>query len=110
MGFTAEVSNDGNDAFEMVKRRWKKNREMFQLIIMDYAMPFCNGVQATIKIRKFFDKKAPKDARQPFICCLTSYNDLSFKTDAINAGMDGFMTKPIAEAGVRRLLTKSGLI
>lgn len=51
----------------------------------------------------------PKDYKQPFICCLTSYNDLSFKTDAINAGMDGFMTKPIAEAGVKRLLTKSGL-
>ena len=28
---------------------------------MDYAMPICNGIESTVKIRKFFAENAPTD-------------------------------------------------
>ena len=77
---------------------------------MDYAMPICNGIESTMKIRKFYAENAPAGYPQPFICCLTSYKFDSFKIEALKSGMDGFMTKPIFKAGVQRLLTKAGLL
>ena len=77
--------------------------------MMDYAMPVCAGVEATRYIRKFISEFAP-ELKQPFVCCLTSYNNLSYKIEAHNVGMDAYLTKPIFKSGINRLLIKSGLI
>ena len=59
--FPAEIASDGNQAYELVKRRYASNHKMYQLIVMDYAMPFCNGCQSTTLIRQFFAENAPAD-------------------------------------------------
>ena len=72
-------------------------------------MPVCAGVEATKFIRKFLKEFAP-ELKQPFVCCLTSYNNNNFKIEAYEVGMDAFLTKPIFKSGIKRLLVKSGLI
>ena len=65
---------------------------MYSLILLDYSMPLMDGPQAATKIREELkDAKTP----QPFICCLSSYLDQSFKNVAFASGMDEFITKPI---------------
>ena len=49
--FEADLASDGNEAFQLVKRRYERHRKTYKLIVMDYTMPICTGVESTIKIR-----------------------------------------------------------
>ena len=62
-------------------------------------MPVCNGFEATIQIRKFLNESA-SSLPQPYIVCLTSYTESSFKREAQAAGMDYFQAKPIFKPGI----------
>lgn len=77
---------------------------------MDIAMPICDGKASTVMIRKFLAEEAPAELEQPFICCLTSYQQKAHLQSAIEAGMDGYLTKPIFKTGIQRLLVKAGLL
>ena len=44
----------------------------------------------------------------PYICCMTAYNTMNFKKEALAAGMDAVMIKPIFKEQLRELLLKSG--
>ena len=81
---------------------------MYDLILLDFSMPVCGGAETTKRIKKLFKDSAP-GVKQPFICCLTSYNSFNFKLEAYVAGMDAFLTKPIFKSGVKRLLAKVGI-
>lgn len=71
-------------------------------------MPVINGAEATRRIRSFLKNQEPK-VKQPFICCLTSYNVQNFKVEAKRAEMDAFLVKPIFKTGVKKLLDKIGV-
>ena len=77
---------------------------------MDYAMPICNGLDSTVKIKAYLARQGVPSKDIPFICCLTSYKDRSFKDSAFSSGMDGFMTKPVFKSGISRLVKTVGLI
>ena len=77
--------------------------------MMDFSMPICSGIEATIKIRRYFTENADPDMPQPFICCITSYSRENQKMAALKSGMDGFMSKPIFKAGIERVLKKAGI-
>lgn len=104
----AETATDGLEAIEMVKQLYTEHKTTYDLIMMDFSMPVCGGSEATKSIRKFLKDFAP-ELKQPFVCCLTSYNAYNFKVEAFNVGMDAFLTKPIFKSGIQRLLTKAGL-
>lgn len=59
----------------------------FDLIFMDIMMPVMDGFEATRRIREF-DNYTP-------IIALTAYANDSNKREALNAGCDDFITKPI---------------
>jgi len=40
----------------------------------------------------------------PYICCCTAYVEASFKKNAISAGMDHFLTKPIKQSDLEKIL------
>ena len=40
----------------------------------------------------------------PFICCATAYSEASFKRNAIEAGMNDFISKPIQNETIKKLL------
>ena len=76
---------------------------------MDYCMPFLDGCASTIMIRQYLQQNAPK-LEQPYVVCLTSYADKTFKKEALKAGMDYFQAKPIFNKGIQKLLAKAQLI
>ncbi len=59
----------------------------FDLIFIDIMMPVMDGFEATRRIREF-DNYTP-------IIALTAYANDSNKREALNAGCDDFITKPI---------------
>ena len=44
---------DGQEAFEMVRRRFEQTGTTYQLIIMDVYMPVCDGFKSTDMIREY---------------------------------------------------------
>ena len=68
------------------------------IILMDIKMPVMNGLEATAEIRKA-DKKIP-------IIALTAYAFGSDRDDALDAGCDRVMTKPINIKEIKDMLAK----
>ena len=105
----ADTAMDGDEAVQLIRDRIESEHTTYKLIMMDYAMPNCNGGEATKQIRLLLFSKAPT-LEQPFICCLTSYAERSYQALALDAGMNGFLTKPVFQRGIRSLLIKANII
>lgn len=87
-GFVVEVANDGADAVEIMKLA-KPNQ--YDVILMDVQMPHMNGYEATRQIRKL---QNPVTAEIPIIAMTANAFDEDRKV-AFDAGMNGFVLKPI---------------
>jgi two-component system, sensor histidine kinase len=88
----AAVANDGLEAIDIVQH------QHFDLIFMDMQMPKMDGISATRFIR------ALPDFNQPVILALTAN---AFKEDekiCLEAGMNGFLTKPITINAIKKAL------
>ena len=49
----ADTATDGFEAIEKVKKLWREQQKTYDLIMMDYSMPLCSGIEATKEIRKY---------------------------------------------------------
>ena len=95
-GFTVSTAEDGQVALEKVTN---SDSNLFDLILMDIQMPRMNGYEATRAIRELPD---PARASLPIIA-LTANAFSSDRDEALAAGMDGHISKPI---DVNTLLAK----
>lgn len=73
---------DGLQAVEMVK-----NNPSINLILMDLRMPVMDGITATVEIRRF-------NPHIPIIA-QTAWAYESYRQEALNAGCNDFLSKPI---------------
>lgn len=87
-GFSVEHAYDGNKCIKMLEEH---PSDYYDLILMDIQMPVLNGYEATIKIRCMGDSVK---AHIPIIA-LTANAFEEDKLDALNAGMNGHLSKPI---------------
>ncbi|MGN0427437.1 MAG: response regulator [Agathobacter sp.] len=87
-GFVVEVANDGVDAVEIMKLA---KPDQYDVILMDVQMPLMNGYEATRQIRKLQD---PVKAKIPIIAMTANAFDED-RQAAFDAGMNGFVLKPI---------------
>ncbi len=62
-------------------------------------MPLMDGFQATARIKEYLAGK--HDIK---IVALTAYTNESFKLKCLNAGMDGYLTKPISAEQIRQYI------
>ena len=92
LGYTAEVASNGLEAVE------KADKEQFDLILMDIHMPEMDGIEAT-NIIKGSDRLTPKDA--PMVIALTAGVMKEERELCIEAGMDGFVTKPFKSGDLK---------
>ncbi len=82
-GYVTETSVNGVEAVE-------KSRSLLpDLIILDIRMPEMDGVEACTLIKK---NSATKDIP---VVMVTAYADEESRVNAMSAGADGFITKPI---------------
>ena len=86
-GISAETALSGKDAVEMVKLRHAR-RKPYNLIIVDWQMPETDGLEVTKQIRAIIGDETA-------IIILTAYNWDDIIDDAIAAGVDGFIAKPL---------------
>ena len=87
VGIHAEYAYSGKDALEMVKIRHAR-REPFNLIVVDWQMPEMDGVETTRQIRSVIGNESA-------IIILTAYNWDDIIDEAIAAGVDSFIAKPL---------------
>ena len=84
LGHDVHTAFDGRAAVEAARRG-------FDLIFMDLQMPIMDGIEATRRIRR---EESSSDRRTPIVA-LTACALTEDRKRALDAGMDGFLTKPL---------------
>jgi signal transduction histidine kinase/CheY-like chemotaxis protein len=85
-GHAVSAAMDGQDAIE------KSGRESFDAILMDIQMPGVDGLQATRRIR---ERELTIGAPRLPIVAMTARAMAEDRQQCLDAGMDGFVSKPI---------------
>ncbi|KAI9257050.1 hypothetical protein EDC94DRAFT_564880 [Helicostylum pulchrum] len=88
MGFTVESANNGEEAVNLWLERPPNH---FCIGFFDHHMPKCDGVEATKRIRAH---ELGTGSRLPIVA-LTADIQASAKDVCVEAGMDGYLTKPL---------------
>lgn len=91
-----DLACDGNEAFEKVQALVDKG-EHYDIIFMDVQMPKVDGLLATKMIRQDLNYTYP-------IVALTAYADDGNIKECLDAGMDGFLSKPIKRPRLKTIL------
>jgi signal transduction histidine kinase/FixJ family two-component response regulator len=105
-GYEVEVASDGTEALEHLRH------QAFDLVLMDVQMPNMDGMEATRKIREIEADPALRQSyvglralKQPLaIVGLTAHARKEDETACYEAGMNGFLTKPIIKAKLVTIL------
>ena len=95
MGYTPDVVANGLEVLSAVRR------QPYDVILMDIQMPEMDGLEAARQVARLMPR-----AQRPHILALTAN---VFKTDqeaCIEAGMDGFLAKPLDLAQLRDALVR----
>ena len=87
IGTSADIATTGKEAVELVKLRTARH-EPYNLIFIDWKMPTQDGIEVTREIRKIIGDNSA-------IIFLTAYNWEEVEQEAIEAGVDRFMSKPL---------------
>lgn len=103
MGHAVTVANDGQEAIDAYRAR------AFDLVLMDVQMPGVDGYQATAAIRQV---EAERGRHVPIIA-MTAHAMKGDRERCLAAGMDGYVSKPIAKAAlateIERVFKVTGL-
>lgn len=87
IGIKAEWTLCGEKAIELVIRRHKK-KDDYQIILLDWKLPGMNGIQVAKEIRRNLGDEVP-------ILLMSAYDWSEFEAEAREAGIRGFITKPL---------------
>lgn len=97
LGLTVDEAPDGHCAVAAVKRG------RYNLVLMDIQMPELDGIAATARIRR--DELADGRKRTPIVA-LSANVFPEYRQQCIEAGMDGFISKPFRERELLTLLSQ----
>lgn len=105
----SDYATSGKQALDLMQQRielvYRDEAKMYDIILLDYSMPEMDGPQVAIEIRRLFQNSILLDEdKVPFICCCTAYSEASFKRQALAAGMDHFLTKPVRSQDLDEIL------
>jgi CheY-like chemotaxis protein len=93
IGYTVDVASDGKEAIKLSKNS-------YDLILMDVGLPDINGIEATVEIRSRESKK-----RVPIIA-LTTHDESNIHDQAISAGMDKIIQKPVTQENLKKIISE----
>ena len=95
-GHTVVCANDGQEAVEMLAK------ERFDIVLMDVQMPRMDGFEATAEIRKL---EAALRIHTPIVA-LTANAMKGDRERCLEAGMDGYVSKPLRPAELLAVMTE----
>ena len=96
MGLKADTASDGLQALDAYAR------VRYDVILMDAQMPEMDGLEATRRIRR-----GSVHAEQPYIIAMTAGATEIDRERCMEAGMDGFVAKPIKLSSLKTALEKA---
>jgi len=85
MGHTVSVADDGKKAVEAIAQG------SFDLVMMDVQMPVMDGFEATMEIR---NQEQGSNTHMPIVA-MTAHAMKGDRGKCLEAGMDGYVSKPI---------------
>ena len=91
-GIAADTVMTGREALEMIRLHHAR-RDPYNLILVDWKMPEMDGIETTRKIREIVGGESA-------IIILTAYSWDEVQDEAIEAGVDSFLPKPVFAANV----------
>lgn len=98
IGMRAEWCTSGKEAVIRTKESFKIG-DMFKVYIIDWLMPDMNGIEVARRIRKTVGNDSP-------IIILTAYDWSDIETEAQDAGVTAFMSKPMFPSDLQKILNK----
>ncbi|WP_343209330.1 response regulator [Anaerolentibacter hominis] len=100
MGLRAEFVTEGAAAVRLAAEA-KNTPDPFELIIIDWKMPDLDGVEVTRRIRREVGTEVP-------VIILTAYDWEEIESEARNAGVTAFLSKPFYRTKICYLLSELG--
>lgn len=86
-GVNAEWTLSGESAIEMAVKRHNAGND-YQIILLDWKLPGMDGIQVARELRGKLGKEVP-------ILLISAYDWSDFEKEAREAGIDGFISKPL---------------
>lgn len=92
-GYNYREAVDGHDGVTTFKEYGP-----FDVVLLDLSMPVLDGIAATIEIRAFESSRPfdTSEVQRTRILALTGMSSLEDKRRAFEAGVDGYLVKPVA--------------
>jgi len=88
VGIEADTCAGGKEALELIKTRHARRND-YNLILVDWLMPELDGIAVTRQIREILGNDTT-------VIVLTAYDWYEVEDEALKAGVDTFMAKPLA--------------
>jgi signal transduction histidine kinase/CheY-like chemotaxis protein len=99
MGYRPDVAANGIEVLEAV------HRQTYDLVLMDVQMPEMDGIEASRRIIQEFEP-----SRRPRLIALTANVFKNDQNACIEAGMDGFLGKPMNLDRLHEVLSRCPLV
>ncbi len=88
LGADAEWTTNGKKAVEMIEERNKRN-ENYRIVLIDWKMPYMDGIEIIKEIRRRVGKKIPV-----FLISAYDWNDVEQALGPVD-DIEGFISKPL---------------
>ncbi len=92
IGIDAQWATSGKMAVEMVKEHHEKQDD-YEIVLLDWKMPEMNGLQTAKEMRKHLKKDVP-------ILIISAYDWSDIEEEAAEAGIHGFISKPLFKSNL----------
>lgn len=96
MGIHVDLASNGQEALSLLRQN------LYHIVFMDIEMPGMDGFETTRRIR---DEKQGLSKDIPIIA-MTAHATVEIKDACIAAGMNDYITKPISQETVRKVLER----
>ncbi|MBO5514013.1 MAG: response regulator [Mogibacterium sp.] len=104
-GISADTCFSGEDALRIIELQHTKHTP-YNLVLLDWKMPGMDGIETATEIRKRYDSETT-------VIILTSFNWDEIMDEALHAGVDSFLAKPLFASNVidefERIARKNGM-
>ena len=105
IGVKADWALDAGGALEKLERR-AAARDNYHIILLDWKLPDMDGIAAAREIRRRFGSETP-------IMLISAYDWSEIETEAREAGITGFISKPLFRStlfyGLRPFVNAAGV-
>ena len=98
IGIQADWTLSGEKAIEMVARHHQMHDE-YQIILLDWKLPDMDGITVAKRLRKIIDEGMP-------LILISAYDWSEFEVEARDAGINGFISKPLFKSTLYHELKK----